>query len=68
MAPASGSYESSAANEFPEFHGFKNTCRIGYYNPEPGLILEEIHDENVIMKCGIVFFIDTVFYVDLEHG
>ena len=57
----------SAVKDFLEFNGFKNTRRNDYYNPEPGLILEDIHDENVIMNSGIMFFIDTVFYIDLEH-
>ncbi|MFT3982231.1 MAG: hypothetical protein QM687_17305 [Ferruginibacter sp.] len=45
--------------------GFINTKRNDYYNKSLGLILEDIHDENVIMNCGFIFFIDTVFYVDL---
>ncbi len=28
-----------------------------------GLILEDIHDENVICSNGILYFIDTVFYL-----
>jgi hypothetical protein len=57
----------SLVKEFLEFNGFKNTRRNDYYNKELGLILEDIHDENVIMNSGIMFFIDTVFYIDLEH-
>jgi len=53
--------------EFLEFNGFMNSKRNDYYNKDIGLILEDIHDENVIMNSGIMFFIDTVFYVDLEH-
>lgn len=49
---------------FLEFNGFKNTKRNDYYNEELGLILEDIHDENVIMNSGVMFFIDTVFFVD----
>jgi hypothetical protein len=33
-----------------------------YYNKELGLILEDIHDENVIVNSNTLFFIDTVFY------
>ncbi|WP_277349339.1 hypothetical protein [Pseudoflavitalea sp. G-6-1-2] len=45
------------------FNGFQNTRRQDYYNNEFGLLLEDMHDENVIAKDGILFFIDTVFYV-----
>jgi len=49
------------------YNGFENTLRKGlptnnYYNSELGLILEDIHDENVIVKSNTLFFIDTVFY------
>jgi hypothetical protein len=45
------------------FNGFENTKRQDYYNKEFGLVLEDMHDENVIARDGILFFIDTVFYV-----
>lgn len=48
--------------EFLDFNGFQNTKRQDYYNSEYGLILEDMHDENVISKEGKLFFIDTVFY------
>jgi hypothetical protein len=44
------------------FNGFINTKRNDYYNEELGLILEDIHDENVILNSNTLFFIDTVFY------
>ncbi|MFN0083259.1 MAG: hypothetical protein ACKVOM_12150 [Ferruginibacter sp.] len=47
------------------FNGFENTKRNDYYNKELGLILEDIHDENVITNSNILFFIDTVFYINL---
>jgi Serine/Threonine/Tyrosine Kinase found in polyvalent proteins len=50
---------------FLEYNSFINTRRNDYYNKRLGLILEDIHDQNVIMNSGIIFFIDTVFYVDL---
>ncbi len=55
----------SEVKAFLEYNGFINTRRNDYYNKNIGLILEDIHDENVIMNSGIIFFIDTVFYVDL---
>jgi hypothetical protein len=33
-----------------------------YYNPELGIILEDLHDENVLFRNGIYHSIDTVFY------
>lgn len=49
--------------ELLTFNGFMNTKRQDYYYNEFGLLLEDMHDENVIAKDGILFFIDTVFYV-----
>ena len=45
------------------FNGFENTKRQDYFNKEFGLILEDMHDENVIAKDNVLFFIDTVFYI-----
>jgi len=45
------------------FNGFENTRRQDYYNKEFGLVLEDMHDENVIAGQGVLFFIDTVFYI-----
>ena len=49
--------------EFLSFNGFENTKRQDYYNREFGLVLEDMHDENVIARQNILFFVDTVFYV-----
>jgi len=49
--------------EFLGFNGFLKTKRQDYYNDEFGLVLEDMHDENVIAKNNILFFIDTVFYI-----
>ncbi|HVY76197.1 MAG TPA: hypothetical protein VG890_15310 [Puia sp.] len=48
---------------FLSFNGFENTKRQDYYNREFELVLEDMHDENVISRQGILFFIDTVFYI-----
>lgn len=48
-------------------NGFENTKRNDYYNEELGLILEDIHDENVIVNSNTLFFIDTVFYTAFQH-
>ncbi|MEO7312532.1 MAG: hypothetical protein ABIX01_19255 [Chitinophagaceae bacterium] len=49
--------------KFLTYKGFINTRRYDYYNQDLGLILEDIHDENVIVSIGALFFIDTVFYI-----
>lgn len=48
---------------FLKFNGFENTRNNDFYNPELGLIFEDLHDENIISQNGIPFFIDTVFYL-----
>ena len=47
---------------FLEFNEFKNTRRQDYEHKQLGLILEDMHDENVIVNSDTLFFIDTVFY------
>lgn len=49
--------------ELLTFNGFQNTKRQDYFNEEFGLILEDMHDENVISREDVLFFIDTVFYI-----
>jgi hypothetical protein len=44
-------------------NGFINTRNNDYFNPELGIILEDLHDENVLTENGILQFIDTVFYL-----
>jgi hypothetical protein len=60
---ADGQAELEDIREFLGFNGFENTRRQDYFNKEFGLILEDMHDENVIIKNEKLFFIDTVFYV-----
>lgn len=45
-------------------NGFKNTRNHDYYHPELGIILEDLHDENVLTKKDMMYFIDTVFYIE----
>ena len=51
--------------ELLNYNGFANTKNCDYYNKELGLILEDIHDENVITQNSTLFFIDTVFYINI---
>lgn len=49
--------------EFLLANGFQLKKNNDYYNSELGIILEDLHDENVLINNGTLFFIDTVFYV-----
>ena len=44
-------------------NGFVNTRNNDYLHKELGIILEDLHDENVLTKENTLKFIDTVFYV-----
>jgi hypothetical protein len=48
---------------FLENNGFINKKNHDYYNEELSLILEDLHDENVLTQNGMLYFIDTVFYI-----
>ena len=52
--------------EFLQYNNFYNNRNNDYINSELGIIFEDLHDENVLSANGILFFIDTVFY--LTHG
>ena len=51
--------------EFMEDNGFKK--REGkendYYNPELGILIEDLHENNVLTKNTVLYFVDTVFFV-----
>jgi hypothetical protein len=49
---------------FLENNGFLNKKNHDYYNEELNLILEDLHDENVLTQNGMLYFIDTVFYIN----
>jgi Serine/Threonine/Tyrosine Kinase found in polyvalent proteins len=44
-------------------NGFENNRNNDYINKELGIILEVLHDENVLTENGVLLFIDTVFYI-----
>lgn len=48
---------------FMEQNGFTNTRNNDYQNTELGIILEDLHDENVLTMNGDLYFIDTVFFI-----
>ena len=49
--------------DFLSNNGFLNTRNHDYYHPDLGIILEDLHDENVLTKEGTLHFIDTVFFI-----
>jgi hypothetical protein len=44
-------------------NGFINKKENDYFHPTLGIILEDLHDENVLTSEGVLQFIDTVFYL-----
>jgi len=60
---ADGEADLEDIKEVLDFNGFKNIKGNDYFNEEFGLLLEDMHDENVITTGGKLFFIDTVFYI-----
>lgn len=44
-------------------NGFLNQRNNDYYHPHLGIILEDLHDENVLTENEVLQFIDTVFYI-----
>jgi len=49
--------------EFLALNGFENNRNNDYINRELGIILEDLHDENVLTRNEVLYFIDTVFYL-----
>lgn len=49
-------------------NGFINNRNNDYINSELGIILEDLHEENVLTQNEILYFIDTVFYLTKEFG
>ena len=48
---------------FLDNNGFINIRNNDYRNDYLGIILEDLHDENVLTQNGVQYFIDTVFYI-----
>lgn len=49
--------------EFLSTNGFINKKNNDYFHPGLGLILEDLHDENVLTEEGALQFIDTIFFL-----
>lgn len=52
---------------FLEANGFVNTKNHDYHHPKLGIIIEDLHDENVLSNAGMLYFIDTVFYISPDE-
>ena len=52
--------------EFLDFNQFKNIRNHDYFSKDLGIILEDLHDENILSRDQILYFIDTVFYLTPE--
>jgi hypothetical protein len=50
-------------SQFLSDNGFKRIRNNDYQNHDLGLILQDLHEENVLTSNGLFFFIDTVFYL-----
>ena len=44
-------------------NGFESIKNNDYVNNNIGIIIEDLHDENVLTKDGLLYFIDTVFFI-----
>jgi len=55
-----------AVKQFLTYNQFFNTRNNDYINTDLGLIFEDLHDENVLSKNSVLFFVDTVFYTTPE--
>ena len=49
--------------QFLSYNDFSNNRNNDYVNSDLGIIFEDLHDENVLSKNGILYFIDTIFYL-----
>ncbi len=48
---------------FMKANGFLIKKNNDYYHGETGLILEDLHEGNVLTQNGILYFVDTVFFL-----
>ncbi len=58
-----GATELEKVKSFLTSNGFINKKNNDYFHPDLGIILEDLHDENVLTCKNNLFFIDTVFYL-----
>ncbi|MGQ2983795.1 putative polyvalent protein kinase domain-containing protein [Flavobacterium sp.] len=53
----------ASVKAFMAANGFENNRNNDYINRDVGIILEDLHDENVLTQNSVLYFIDTVFYL-----
>lgn len=53
----------SALRYLLEYNGFNHIRNNDYQSSDLGIIFEDLHDENVLSREGLLYFIDTVFYI-----
>jgi len=56
-------YNEKSQRAFLESNGFIRKKENDYYHPNLCIILEDLHEENVLTKEGTLQFVDTVFYL-----
>lgn len=49
--------------QFMNDNGFSITRNNDYFNADLKILIEDLHDENVVVNKGVLFFIDTVIYI-----
>ena len=59
-----GSFCQRSILDFLESNGFVNRKNNDYFHPNLGIILEDLHDENVLTIDGTLQFIDAIFYLN----
>lgn len=63
---ATAQTDLQTVKDFLSSNGFINTKNNDYLHPDLGIILEDLHDENVLTKDNMLLFIDTVFFIKEE--
>ena len=54
--------------KFLEQNSFIHKKNNDYFSPELGIILEDLHDENVLTNQGVFFVIDSAIYLLEPQG
>lgn len=49
---------------FMNANGFIHSRKHDYRHPELGVIIEDLHDENVLTQKGLLYFIDTACFIE----
>ncbi|MCI4648922.1 hypothetical protein [Phaeodactylibacter sp.] len=49
---------------FMTANGFIHSRKHDYRHPELGIIIEDLHDENVLTQKGLLYFIDTACFIE----